>query len=104
MMAAVFTKRRAQSVGRRSNYTARQKTEIVLSVLTKQTTVAEACRRHGITETTFNRWREQAVEGMERGLADKSKNAREVELEKEIAALERKLGQVTMIADLRSKA
>ena len=91
-------------MGRRSNYTALQKTEIVLSVLTKQTTVAEACRRHGITETTFNRWREQAVEGMERGLADKSKNAREVELEREIAALERKLGQVTMIADLRSKA
>lgn len=91
-------------MGRRSNYAARQKTEIVLSVLTKQTTVAEACRRHGITETTFNRWREQAVEGMERGLADKSKNAREIELEREIVALERKLGQVTMIADLRSKA
>ena len=34
----------------------------------------------------------------------RSKNAREGELEKEIAALERKLGQVTMIADLRSKA
>ena len=42
MIAAVFTKRRSQAVGRRSNYTQRQKTEIVLSVLTKQTTIAEA--------------------------------------------------------------
>ena len=74
-MAAVFTRRRSQPVGRRSNYTARQKTEIVLSVLTNQTTVAEACRRHAITETTFNRWREQAVEGMERGLADTSRRS-----------------------------
>jgi len=28
---------------------------MVLSVLNKQTTIAEACRRHGITETTFAR-------------------------------------------------
>ena len=91
-------------MGRRSNYTSKQKADIVLSVLTKQVTLAEACRRHGITETTLIRWRDQAVEGMERGLEDKSKNARELELEKEIVALERKLGQVTMIADLRSKA
>jgi transposase-like protein len=48
-------------MGRRSSYTAKQKAEVVLSVLSKQTTIAEACRRHGITETTFARWREQAV-------------------------------------------
>jgi transposase-like protein len=72
-------------MGRRSNYTAKQKTEVVLSVLTKQTTIVEACGRHGISETTFMRWKEQA-------------------LEQEIAALERKLGQVTMIADIRGEA
>ena len=60
-------------MGRRSNYTARQKTEIVLSVLTKQVTIAEVCRRHGITETTFNRWREQALEGMEHGLKEQER-------------------------------
>ncbi len=47
-MAAVFTKRRSQSAGRRSNYTARQKTEIVLSALAKQTTIAEVCWRQGL--------------------------------------------------------
>ena len=56
MMAAAIDKE-ARSMGRRSNYTPKQKAEIVLSVLTKQVTAAEACRRHGVTETTLARWR-----------------------------------------------
>lgn len=92
-------------MGRRSNYTAKQKADVVLSVLTKQVNIAEACRRHGITETTFARWREQALEAMVKGLEDRvGGNAREAELEREVAQLERKLGQLAMIADLRSKA
>ena len=92
-------------MGRRSNFTSRQKADIVLSVLSKQVTAAEACRRHGITETTLARWREQALEGIEKSLEGKSVGqSREAELEREIAVLERKLGQLAVIADLRSKA
>lgn len=92
-------------MGRRSNFTAGQKADIVISVLTKQLTIAEACRRHGITEATFARWREQALEGLEKGLEDRSgKSSREAELEREVAVLERKLGQLAVIADLRGKA
>ncbi len=40
-------------MGRRSNYTAKQKAEVVLSVLSKQSTIAEGCRRDGTTQTTF---------------------------------------------------
>jgi transposase-like protein len=104
MMAAAIQKE-ARSMGRRSNFTSKHKAEIVLSVLTKQVTAAEACRRHGITETTLARWRELALEGVVKGLEGRDVGTRrESELEREIAALERKLGQVTMIADLRSKA
>lgn len=104
MMAAAIDKE-ARSMGRRSNFTSKQKAEIVMSVLTKQVTAAEACRRHGITETTLARWRELALEGIVKGLEGRDVGTRrESELEREIAALERKLGQVTMIADLRSKA
>lgn len=103
-MAAAIDKE-ARSMGRRSNFTSKQKAEIVMSVLTKQVTAAEACRRHGITETTLARWRELALEGIVKGLEGRDVGTRrETELEREIAALERKLGQVTMIADLRSKA
>jgi len=44
-------------MGHRSNYTSKQHAEITLSVFTKQVTAAEACRRHGITETTLGGWR-----------------------------------------------
>ena len=91
-------------MGRRSNYTARQKAEIVLSVLSKQVTIAEACRRNGITETTFARWREQALEGMAKAFEERAGGSRDSELEQQIAQLERKVGQLTMLADLRSKA
>ncbi len=50
-------------MGRRSSY----RREMVLSGLTKQVTIAEACRRHGITETTFALGREQALTGASRG-------------------------------------
>ena len=105
MMAAVSLMNKEAAVGRRSNYTAKQKAEVVLSVLSKQTTIAEACRRHGITETTFARWREQAISGLEKGLEERAgTSGREAQLEREVAELERKLGQLAMIADLRGKA
>jgi transposase-like protein len=104
MMAAVFKKRRQQQARRRSNCSAKQKVAAILSVLTKQTRIAEACRRHSITETTFARRREQAVEAIEKGLEERAgASGREAKLEREIAILERKLGQLAVIADLRGK-
>ena len=91
-------------MGRRSEFTTRQKAEIVLAVLQKKATVAETCRRHGITETTFARWREQALVGLEKGLEGKQAGTdRESELEREVEELERTLGRMTRIADLRGK-
>ena len=91
-------------MGRRSSFTSQQKAEIVLAVLQKKMTMAEACRTHGITETTFARWRQQALDGMSRGLEGKTTgNSREAELEREIEQLERQLGRMTSIADLRGK-
>ena len=91
-------------MGRRSQFTAAQKAEIVLEVLQKKTTVAEACRAHGITEVTLQRWRSQAVAGMVTALEPKDQaRGRESELEKEIADLERSLGRMTRIAELRAK-
>ena len=91
-------------MGRRSTFTSQQKAEIVLAVLQKKTTMAEACRAHGITETTFARWRQQALDGIARGLEGKTTgSSREAELEREIDELERQLGRMTSIADLRGK-
>ena len=91
-------------MGRRNQFTANQKAEIVLSVLHKKTSVAEACRAHGITEVTFQRWKAQGLQGMINALeARDGARSREAELEREVAELERNLGRMTRIADLRSK-
>jgi transposase-like protein len=47
-MKATANHTEACSMGRRSNCASKVKAEIVLSVLTKQVTAAEACRSHGI--------------------------------------------------------
>ena len=92
-------------MGRRSQFSPAKKTEIVLSVLTKQITAAAACRAHGITETTLHRWKEQALTAMQRGFESKSPaGTKEEEQEREIAELERALGRMTRMADLRGKA
>ena len=40
-------------MGRKSTFTATQKRDAVMGVLTKRKTVAETCRELGISETTF---------------------------------------------------
>jgi transposase-like protein len=82
-----------------------QKRDAVLGVLTKRKTVAETCRELGVSEQTFARWREQAVEGMELALADKSeRDGREALLEKKLAEAERTIGRLALENDLLGKA
>jgi len=68
-------------MGRRSGHTSAQKRDAVLAVLTKRKTISEVCRELAVSEQTFHRWRNQALEGMETALGDKADtNAREAEL------------------------
>ena len=92
-------------MGRKSTFTATQKRDAVMGVLTRGKTVAETCRELGISETTFARWREQALEGMEAALADKdARNSREDVLAKQLAEAERTIGQLALENDLLGKA
>lgn len=58
-------------IGRKSTFTAVQKCDAVMGVISKRKTVAETCRELGNSETTFARWREQALGDMAAALADK---------------------------------
>jgi transposase-like protein len=44
-------------MGRPSKYTAQQKLDAVLAVLSKRKTVSQVCRELGVSETGFARWR-----------------------------------------------
>ncbi len=82
-------------MGRRSTFTPAQKRDAVLGVLTKRKRVAETCRELGVSEQTFAQWREQAVEGMELVLADKTeRDGREALPEKKLSEAERTIGRL----------
>lgn len=74
-------------------------------MLAKRKTVAQTCRELGILETTFARWREQALTGMKAALQDKdTRNSREDALARKLAEAERTIGQLALENDLLGKA
>ena len=73
------------------------KLKIVLSVLSGETSQAEAARRHGISETSIGKWKEQFVlggrQGLERGAGTTKPTGREAQLVSEVDDLTRALGE-----------
>jgi transposase-like protein len=92
-------------MGRRSNHTPTEKRDAVLAVLSKRKTISEVCRELSVSEQTFHRWRNAALEGMESALADKvDVNVREAELARRLAEAERTVGQLALENELLGKA
>jgi transposase len=73
------------------------KLKIVLSVLSGESTQAEAARRHGISETSIGKWKEQFLTGGRHGLEHGDKATRrpdrEAQLLGEVDDLTRALGE-----------
>jgi transposase len=83
-------------MARPSKFTSQEKLRIVLSVLRGEASVAEAARRHKCSETSIAKWRDLFVEGGAEALAagaGRGPNAREVELERQVAELTSALGE-----------
>jgi len=58
--------------------------EIALATLRDGTTVAEVCNRYGISEATYYRLRDEALEALREGLkSGRRQGGREAELERE---------------------
>ena len=92
-------------MGRKSTFTAAAKRDAVMGMLIKRKTVAQTCRELGISETTFARWREQALEGMAAALLDRDKRgARGHELAKQPGEAERTIGLLAPDSELLGKA
>ncbi len=73
------------------------KLKIVLSVLSGESTQAEAARRHGISETSIGKWREQFLVGgrggLEHGSSAAKPTGREARLEEQVDDLTHALGE-----------
>jgi transposase-like protein len=92
-------------MGRRSRFTPAQKRDAVLAVLTKKNTVSEVCRELGVSETSFNRWREQALEAIDEAMRDEADRSKsDVEVERRLAEAERTIGRLALENELLGKA
>lgn len=73
------------------------KLKIVLSVLQGESTQAEAARRHGVSETSIGKWRDQFLQagrqGLEHGASSAKPTGREARMAEEIDDLTRALGE-----------
>ena len=84
-------------MGRPPKHSVETKLKIVLSVLSGEVTQAEASRRHGISATSIQKWREQFLDAGRQGLAAGDSagrpSGREAQLADEIDDLTRALGE-----------
>jgi transposase-like protein len=77
----------------------------VLAVLTKKKTVSEVCRELQVSETSFNRWREQAFEAIDEAMKDRADRGQgSVDVERRLAEAERTIGKLALENELLGKA
>lgn len=73
------------------------KLKIVLSVLSGESTQAEAARRHGVSETSIGKWKDQFLQAGRQGLEHGDRASRpsgaEARMAEEIDDLTRALGE-----------
>jgi len=79
---------------------AKQKAELVLSVLTGEKSQAEVCREHEISAGQFSNWKQHFLTNAEMIFEKPNKS----EEQAEIAELERMVGRLTMQLEIAKKA
>lgn len=83
-------------MARPAKFDPKKKQQIVLAVLRGELSVAEAARRHGSSETSVAKWRDQFLEGGVAALENGSRrgpSGREAQLEHEVSELTQALGE-----------
>lgn len=81
------------------------KTEVVLAVLHGEVAAAEIARQRGIHETLIYKWKRQFLEAGRQSFEDqRTVNAKEVRLEKEVERLKTLLGEKVVELDVAKKA
>jgi len=80
-------------MGKASNLSGEERLALVLESLRNEQSVADLCRQHGISQTTFYKWRDKFLEGGKQALLSNGQ-AKGSEADKaRIEELERVIGQ-----------
>lgn len=88
-------------MGRRSEYSPEERTDIVLRLLRKEEPASVMAKRYGVTENTLYRWRDDFIAGGQAQMASSRKVRRQEErklkaLERGIAKRDQVIGELTI--------
>ena len=84
-------------------WTAEEKANIVLEVLTTSTSTAEICRRHNVRPTLVYAWRASFVQAGTRGLSGKDESDREKQLGQENKRLKEMVADLALANEILKK-
>ena len=87
---------------KRRTFTPEFKAEVVLEALRGESSQAEVCRRHNLSEDPLSKWKQQAVENIAAGFTSTDKHANEAT--ERIAHLEQLVGRLTLSLEIEKKA
>ena len=88
---------------KRRRFTAEFKAEVVLEALSGESSQAELCRRHNLSEDQLSKWKQQLVENAASLFASTDKQSTEAVSER-IAHLEQLVGRLIVALDTQKKA
>ena len=87
-------------MGRKSELTPEQRTQLVLKLLSKEEPGAQIARRAGISEPTLYRWRDEFLRGGAAGLSARGSSdvqAKEItKLQGQLAERDQVIGEITI--------
>lgn len=87
----------------RKNYSAKFKSQVVLSALREDAPISELSSRYGVHSTVIHRWKKEALASMEAGFSGKIET-QTVDHQAEVKELHAKIGQLTVERDFLSEA
>ena len=87
---------------KRRNFTPEFKAEVVLESLRGESSQAELCRRHNLSDEQLSKWKRQLLENAV-SLFESADKQSDASLER-IAQLEQLVGRLTLALDIQKKA
>lgn len=91
-------------MGKRCQYTSKQKLEIVLEGLRNETSITEACRKYGISSSMYYKWRDLFLRKGEEIFANQGNFASEKAYIDKIREMERVIGRLALENEILKKA
>ncbi len=89
-------------MAKRRRFAPQFKVEVVIEALSGQSSQAELCRRHNLSEEQLSKWKHQLLENA--ATLFESTNKRFNDYIEQIAQLEQLVGRLTLALDLQKKA